>query len=156
MINIDRILVATDFSEFSQPAMAYGCAIASRFDSQLHLLHVCPDPAMLIPEAGGLGGTGLIEQGEAIQKSAMEQLQTLPPDNWENGKDVIRACRVGPTFLEIIQYAKENEIDLIVIGTHGRTGLVHLLMGSVAENVVRKSPCPVLTVKPEGHQFVMP
>lgn len=58
--------------------------------------------------------------------------------------------------MEIIDYARENEIDLIVIGTHGRSGLMHILMGSVAERIVRKAPCPVLTVKPEGHQFVMP
>ena len=58
--------------------------------------------------------------------------------------------------MEIIDYACENEIDLIVIGTHGRSGLMHVLMGSVAERIVRKAPCPVLTVKPEGHQFVMP
>ena len=64
--------------------------------------------------------------------------------------------RTGVPFLEIIRYAKELEIDLIVLGTHGRTGLAHVLLGSVAERVVRKSPCPVLTVHPKGHQFVMP
>ncbi|MCA9084707.1 MAG: universal stress protein [Planctomycetaceae bacterium] len=155
MIRLEKVLVPTDFSEFSRPALTYACAIAARFDSELHLLHVCPDPAMLIPEAGGLGGAGLIEQASAIEAAAMEELNKLPGD-WENGRNIIRATRVGATFYEIIQYAKEQDVDLIVLGTHGRSGLTHLLMGSVAENVVRKSPCPVLTVKPEGHQFVMP
>jgi nucleotide-binding universal stress UspA family protein len=68
----------------------------------------------------------------------------------------VREVRTGATFLEIIDYAKTQEIDLIVIGTHGRSGLMHVLMGSVAERVVQKAPCPVLTVKPEGHQFVLP
>ena len=58
--------------------------------------------------------------------------------------------------MEIIRYARKQEIDLIVLATHGRTGLTHVLLGSVAENVVRTAPCPVLTVRPEGHQFVMP
>lgn len=156
MIAIDKILVPTDFSDFSKPAMTYACAVAARFESELHLLHVCPDAAMLVPEAGGLGGAGLVEQAEALEESAQSQLQELPPDGWSNSRDVVRTTRVGATFYEIIQYAKEHEIDLIVLGTHGRSGIMHLLMGSVAENVVRKAPCPVLTVKPEGHQFVMP
>ncbi|MFM7867597.1 MAG: universal stress protein, partial [Planctomycetaceae bacterium] len=63
---------------------------------------------------------------------------------------------VGAAFMEIIDYAKSQDIDLIVIGTHGRSGLSHILMGSVAERVVRAAPCPVLSVKPSGHQFVMP
>ena len=59
-------------------------------------------------------------------------------------------------FVEIIRYAKENAIDMIVMGTHGYSGVKHLILGSVAENVVRKAPCPVLTIRPENHQFVMP
>lgn len=156
MIKLEKILVTTDFSKFSEPAMTYACAIAARFNSELHLLHVCPDAAMLIPEAGGLGAAGIVDQAKACEESAQVQLKDLPPDGWENEQDVVRATRVGSPFVEIIQYAKEHDIDLIVIGTHGRSGLMHLLMGSVAENVVRKAPCPVLTVKPDGHQFVMP
>ncbi|MEP3478243.1 MAG: universal stress protein [Fuerstiella sp.] len=156
MIHLKRILVTTDFSEFSEPAVVYGCAMAEKFDSELHLLHVCPDAAMLVPDVNGLGAAGLIDQAQVIESSAAEQLQKLPPENCGTGSTVIRATKVGSPFYEIIQYAKEHDIDLIVIGTHGRSGLVHLLMGSVAENVVRKAGCPVLTVKPDGHQFVMP
>ena len=64
--------------------------------------------------------------------------------------------QTGTPFLEVIRYAKDHDIDLVIVGTHGRTGLVHVLMGSVAEKIVRKAPCPVLAVRPEGHQFVMP
>ena len=83
-------------------------------------------------------------------------LAELPDAEWSRGKQIVRATRQGPPFLEIVRYAKENEIDMIVLGTHGRGGLAHMLMGSVAEKVVRKAPCPVLTVRPEGHQFEMP
>jgi nucleotide-binding universal stress UspA family protein len=71
-------------------------------------------------------------------------------------QSITRAVRVGAAFMEIIEYAQSQQIDLIVIGTHGRSGFAHILMGSVAERVVRKAPCPVLSVKPEGHQFVSP
>lgn len=156
MIKLDRILVPTDFSDFSRPAMQHGCAIAARFGAELHLLHVVPDPAMLVPEAAAFSVETMQAQSESLVQSALETLQKLPPDNWENEKPVVREVRVGAAFMEIIDYARDNEIDLIVIGTHGRSGLMHVLMGSVAERIVRKAPCPVLTVKPEGHQFVMP
>jgi universal stress protein A len=156
MIQLERILVPTDFSNFSRPAMDYGCAIAARFQSELHLLHVVPDPALLIPEAGVFSVEAMQAQSDELAKSALTQLNALPGADWDDGKPIIREVRVGTIFLEIIDYARAANIDLIVIGTHGRSGLMHVLMGSVAERIVRKSPCPVLTVKPEGHQFVMP
>ena len=156
MIKLDRILVPTDFSDFSRPAMQYGCAIAARFSAELHLLHVVPDPAMLVPEAAAFSVETMQAQSESLVKDAQATLHTLPPDGWENEKQIVREVRVGAAFMEIIDYAREHSIDLIVIGTHGRSGLMHILMGSVAERIVRKASCPVLTVKPEGHQFVMP
>ena len=156
MIKLDRVLVPTDFSDFSRPAMQYGCAIAARFGAELHLLHIVPDPAMLVPEAAAFSIETMQAQSESLVKDAEALLQKLPPDGWDDGKPVVRKVRVGAAFMEIIDYARENEIDLIVIGTHGRSGLMHVLIGSVAERIVRKAPCPVLTVKPEGHQFVMP
>lgn len=69
---------------------------------------------------------------------------------------VVRALVEGSPFVEIIRYAWEQDIDLIVLPTHGQTGLVHVMLGSVVEKVVRKAPCPVLTIRPDGHHFVMP
>jgi nucleotide-binding universal stress UspA family protein len=156
MIQLNRILVPTDFSEFSRPALDYACAIAARFAAELHLLHVTPDPAMIVPEAAAFSVESMQAQAEAQTKEAQKQLAQLPGDGWDNGRPIIREVRTGAAFLEILDYAKTQNIDLIVIGTHGRSGLMHVLMGSVAEKVVRKSPCPVLTVRPEGHQFVTP
>ncbi|HQZ67045.1 MAG TPA: universal stress protein [Planctomycetaceae bacterium] len=156
MIKLDRILVPTDFSEFSKPAMDHACAFAARFAAELHLLHVAPDPAMLVAEVAGFSAPSMQSETDAITKGAHEALAKLPPDNWDNGRQIIREVRTGTAFIEIIEYAREKEIDLIVIGTHGRSALMHVLMGSVAERIVRKAPCPVLTVKPTGHQFVMP
>jgi len=156
MIQLNRILVPTDFSEFSQPAMDHGCAIAARFAAQLHLLHVVPDPAMLVPEAAAFSVESMQAQTDAMVAEAQSQLAALPADGWDDGQPVVREVRVGTAFMEIIDYAREKDIDLIVIGTHGRSGLMHILMGSVAERIVRKASCPVLTVKPKGHQFVTP
>jgi len=156
MIQLNRILVPTDFSNFSAPALQYGLAIAARFGAEVHLLHVVPDPAMLVPEAAAFSVESMQAQTEQLQQEAMKALEKLPEDEWSDGKPIVREVRIGAAFMEIIEYAREKDIDLIVIGTHGRSGLMHVLMGSVAERIVRKSPCPVLTVKPEGHQFVMP
>lgn len=156
MIQIQRILVPVDFSEFGKHALKYGCELSRRFGSELHLLHVVEDVYPLVPEAGML----LPAQGDylaELEASAAKALDQVPADDWCHGiSRVVRSVGSGTPFLEVIRYAREHDIDLIVIGTHGRTGLVHMLMGSVAEKIVRKAPCPVLTVRPEGHDFVMP
>ncbi|MFO1000906.1 MAG: universal stress protein [Planctomycetaceae bacterium] len=133
--------------------------MAARFDAELHLLHVVPDPAMLVPEAAAFSVESMEAQTEMLRVESMKTLNTLLPEGWSNEKQVVRETRIGAAFMEIIDYAREKNIRIFgqfVIGTHGRSGLMHVLMGSVAERIVRKSPCPVLTVKPEGHQFVMP
>jgi universal stress protein A len=156
MIRLNRVLVPVDFSEFGKHALKYGCEFARRFGSELHLLHVVEDVYPMVPEAGML----LPAQGDylaELQAAARKALDKVPEPDWCQGlANVVRSVETGTPFLEVIRYAREKEIDLIVIGTHGRTGLVHMLMGSVAEKIVRKSPCPVLTVRPEGHDFVMP
>lgn len=154
MIRLNRVLVPTDFSEFSRLAVTYACAMAERFGAQLHVLHVVPDPAMLVPEAAVFSVESMQAQSDRLVTDARKLLRQIP-EGWQGSQPVIRDVRVGAAFLEIIDYAKSQDIDLIVIGTHGRSGLSHILMGSVAERVVRAAPCPVLSVKPSGHQFVM-
>lgn len=154
MITLKRILVPTDFSAFSRKALDYGCALAQQFGSELHLLHVMQDLVAMVPEPG-LAFPPPGDYMQELKSSAERSLSTLPEPAAFSGA-VVRAVRQGPPFLEIVRYAKDQSIDLIVLGTHGRTGLTHVLLGSVAEKVVRKAPCPVLTVRPDEHEFVMP
>jgi len=155
MIKLNRILAPTDFSEYSKSALNYACEFAEVFGAELHLLHVLQDMAVSIEEPGlAFASTG--DYAAEYQASAEQSLSQLLDSEWETGKRVVREVIPGVPFLEIVRYAKANDIDLIVIGTHGRTGLAHVLIGSVAEKVVRKAPCPVLTVRHPEHEFVMP
>lgn len=149
MIELRRILVPTDFSEYSAEAMKYACALAEKFDAELHLLHVLEMHVSSTPVfAGGLALSPHVQESrEAAEKSLL---------HIASGRQAIRATVVGPPFLEILRYARDHQIDLIVMGTHGRSGLAHVLLGSVAERVVRKSFCPVMTVRHPKHEFVMP
>ncbi len=93
---------------------------------------------------------------DAFKEGLRRKLEALPDAAWAEKISTVREMRTGHPFVEIIRYAKENSIDLIVMGTHGRTGIPHLLLGSVAEKVVRKAPCSVLTVRDPQHEFVKP
>lgn len=161
MIRLNSILWPTDFSDCAKAAQKYALAFAEQFDAHLHLLHVIHDPTAEVPEFGmGLAFPAYVEnlprrQAELEEKS-IENLTRSLPDNWQEGRQVTIAVKHGPPFLEIVRYAKEHQTDLIVLGTHGRGALAHVLLGSVAERVVQKAPCPVLTVRPESHEFVMP
>lgn len=154
MIVMKRILVPTDFSEFSRQATRYACELAAKFESQIDLLHVIESPVMAMPSPGSPFPEELLEGIQHHTKQQMERWMKV--DQQEQSLDVTRTILRGTPFLEIIRFASRHNSDLIVIGTHGRSGLVHALIGSVAEKVVRKAPCPVLSVRPEGHQFVMP
>ena len=149
MINIERILCPTDFSEYAEHALQYACSLTERYNAELHLLHVLPDPATTIATYGPIAGYLPDDWSENMTKHANQELEKIPDRDWAAAHTVVRATAQGVTFAEIIQYAKQNKIDLIVIGTG--TALNHALMGSVADKVVRKSPCPVLLVHPKDH-----
>jgi nucleotide-binding universal stress UspA family protein len=155
MIDLKRILLPTDFSDFSRGALGWGCEFADKFGAELHLLHVLQDLVAMVPEPG-LSFPPPGEYLQELQQAAERALADLPGTQWCERMSIVRATRQGPPFVEIIRYARENDVDLIIMGTHGRTGLAHVLMGSVAEKVVRKSPCPVLTIRPSEHTFEMP
>jgi universal stress protein A len=155
MIRVERILFPTDFSEPSRSAQAYACALAERFHAELRLLHVLQDVLLMMPEPGSalsLQQNYLLD----LKQQAESALDHLLSAESAQAKRVVRATRMGHPATEIIQDAAEHKINLIVIGTHGRSGLRHALLGSVAERVVRQAPCPVLTVHPTGHQFLVP
>jgi nucleotide-binding universal stress UspA family protein len=155
MITLKRILAATDFSECSDRALRYACEFATAFDAELQLVSVIEPPATAYSEfgIGSLEAQGL---QESMRQGVEAKLQALPEASFAGKRPVVRKILFGAPFVEIVRYARENEIDLIVLGTHGRGAIAHLLMGSTAERVVRKAPCPVLTVRPEAHEFVHP
>jgi len=155
VIELRRILVPTDFSMFSQVATTYAAALVEKFGSELYLLHVVQDLTVFLPEAVAAAPPVAvpIDQFMAAARSAMER--SLADPSLQN-LTVHQEIREGTPFYEIIRFAKEARIDLIVMGTHGHSGLVHVLLGSVTEKVVRKAPCPVLTVRHPEHEFVHP
>jgi nucleotide-binding universal stress UspA family protein len=156
MICFERILHPTDFSEPSHDALEYAKALCERFDAELHALHVLPNPAAVPVMPGSFVPPQLTESQQACRQEAAKLLASLVPNEWQERHRVQRVTRQGSPFLGIIEYAREADIDLIVLGTHGRSGLAQMLLGSVAEKVVRKAPCPVLTVRPQVQRFVMP
>ncbi len=154
----EKILLPTDFSEYSAVATEYASELAAKYGAELHLLHALETHLSGTPGfAMGLALPNYVSETKAAaQKSLAGVLDPASPAGTGSGVEVVQAVVEGSPKTEIVKYAREHDIDLIVLSTHGRTGLSHVLMGSVAETVVRTAPCPVLTVRPTGHQFAMP
>lgn len=146
MVKLQSILCPTDFSEFSDRAIAYACELAEKFQAELHLLNVLQDYDAVAPGTGETFAP-FTDWLPELRKQSQENLAKLPGSEWDSKLKVHRTTCVGAPIDEIVKYAKEHDIDLIVQGTHGRRGIKHMLLGSVAENIVRYSPCPVLTVR---------
>jgi nucleotide-binding universal stress UspA family protein len=155
VIAIKRILVPTDFSEPSEDALAYAKGLADAFGASVHLMHVLEDLAAhaWTTEVYVAALPGVHEEMERHARERLEQLLSAA-DRAKYRAEIV--LRVGSPFVEIVRYAREEQVDLIVLGTHGRGAIAHMLLGSVAERVVRKAPCAVLTVRHEAHKFVMP
>ena len=151
MIALKRILVATDFSECSETAVKYARELAWTFGSTVHILHVIPSPYAQgwSVETYSAPTGNLLEQWDREARARLEA--TVPEAEREQ---VVLATRIGTPHQAILDYAADAAVDLVVIGTHGRGPIGHILIGSVAERVVRKAPCPVLTVHHPEHEFV--
>lgn len=155
MIALKSILVATDFGEASGAALAYGRELARTFGATLHVLHVADD--VYVRLGGDAYMAVLPELQRGLEVAAQKQLDELLIDNDPVPLPVKTAVITSSaTAAAIVQYAHDLDIALIVVGTHGRGAMAHLLMGSVAERVVRSASCPVLTVRHPEHDFVMP
>ena len=155
MILLNTILVATDFSEPSDAALTYGRELARNFGARLVVLHVAGN---IVAFGGGDGAVVIDPEVQSqVEAGARERLESLISDE---DREQLRASTAllisNATPQAITSYAKETKVDLIVMGTHGRGAVAHLLMGSVAERVVRTAPCPVLTVRHPEHEFVLP
>lgn len=153
-MQIKTILFPTDFSNGARAAMDHAISLAKDYQAKLILLYVIQDISIAewyIPSSISAG-----ELVEDMQKSAWQEMDKWIAEVSKQVKDVEKMVVRGVPFVEIIQTAKERNVDLIVIGTHGRTGIDHMLFGSTAEKVVRKAACPVLTVRIAGKEFKMP
>jgi nucleotide-binding universal stress UspA family protein len=144
-----RILFAADFSEDSEYALGYAQEIATRFSCEIVVLHVAqPLPPLILGEPETALDAGTINQIVEEQRLlAVRELDKRVERLRQAGLRARSIVRIGAPFLEIAGAAKTEKADLIVLATHGRGGLAHVLLGSVAERVVRKAPCPVLTVR---------
>ena len=155
MIVIKNILVATDFSEPSDTALAYGRELARTFGATLHVLHVAENLAARA--AADAYPMALPDMQRDIEHDAWTRLEaTLTSDDRKTLRAKPVVLTANPTAAAIVDYAREAKSDLIVMGTHGRGAVAHLLMGSVAELVVRTARCPVLTVRHPEHEFLVP
>jgi universal stress protein A len=149
MIRLTSVLVAFDFGETSQKALAYGMNLTRAFGGRLHVLHVADviatTASQFYPEHPG-------DPEMRAESLALTQLRAVVPD----GAAELAVRISGSPAVAIVQYARSIGAGVIVMGTHGRDGVSRLLMGSVAEHVVRHAPCPVLVVRRNEHEFVLP
>lgn len=156
MIAIKNVLVATDFSAPSETALNYARAMARSFGATLHVLHVFEPLWITSADVVG-GGVALATMIQGLEDTARKQLEdaVTEDDRRELHASAVLVTSESPAR-EIANYASEHKADLLVIGTHGRSGISRMLIGSVAEKVVRLAPCPVLTVHHPEHEFVLP
>ena len=151
ILRLKKILVPTDFSETSKKAVQYALRFAEQFGCEIALLYVVE------PATPMIGAPLAIEPTTDEDEFTMAQgdLAALVAEAHDNGaRSVTSLVRVGHTPNEIAKAAKDLDIDLIIIGTHGYTSWRHLCIGSTAERVVRTAPCPVLVVREKEHEFV--
>jgi nucleotide-binding universal stress UspA family protein len=147
-----KILCPLDFSEFTDEIVDYAVSIAGKYGAELHFLHVIPNLNYYTPYESFLTPENLIALESSIETEVGKDFDKIMKKIDMPVKKIIKS---GAPFVEIIEYVKAESMDLIVMGTHGRSGIEHILIGSVAEKVVRKSPCPVLTIRPRNKAFKM-
>ena len=146
MIASQKILVPTDFSDFSQQALEFALALAEKFRAKLYVMHVWELPM-----------TGSLLPPEPYPEAVLTEEQTAAAEHLTKVTDELRASDFdaepvfvfGKPYMEIVKAAADLDVDLIVLASHGRSGISRLVLGSVAEKVVRLAPCPVFTVKPQ-------
>jgi nucleotide-binding universal stress UspA family protein len=144
-LEINKILVPIDFSNYSKGALKYAVNFAKRFNAEMYLIYVV-EPVIYPPDFS-MGQIAIPSVNAEWDERAKDELQKLAKTDIPNDVKVETIIKTGKPFLEIIETASEKDIDLIIIATHGHSGVEHILFGSTAEKVVRKAPCPVLTLR---------
>jgi universal stress protein A len=149
-----KLLLPTDFSECSAEAARVARILAERFGSRVAVLHVLDEPAALDPMFRGDVPLELLRS--RMEQFARESMDAFLAEHFSGFENFDTMLAAGIPYREIIRKARECGAGLIVIGTHGRTGVEHVLFGSTAEKVVRSAPCPVLTVRMGSGEFLHP
>jgi universal stress protein A len=145
MVAVRRILCPVDFSETSRAALRYAVDLGLRYEAEIILLHVIQPPEFALPEGMVVAGADVFA---SLQRDVEEALHDWRTEAERLGARAVTIdTAVGATHPEIARYVDDHGVDLVVIGTHGRTGIAHTLLGSTAEKVVRHTRCPVLTVR---------
>ena len=148
---VDLILVPTDFSMLSCQAFSWAALFAQQFDAKILLVHVIAEPSALeMIEIPGNPWELVLERED---KAMIEEFQANLVADIQEEIEVETFVGVGPTEETLLETARKKEADIIVMATHGRTGLNHAVMGSCAEKVVRRAHCPVFTVKPKDYKI---
>lgn len=150
-IEFGKILFPTDFSDSAENASNYAISMAEKFGSKIFAVHVI-EPFTYTSDLG----IDMGDQYQVMEATAKRFLEDVVTSIREKNIDVEGILLTGEPFVEIIKFAKQEQVNLIIMATHGRSGIEHILLGSTAEKVVRKSPCPVLTIKRPGQTFSLP
>lgn len=158
MREINKILVGIDYSEYSREAARYAVYLAKNLAASVDFVHVLELPAYLGTAVGLYGLASLknhLKKEEELKESSLEELKQFINEFKSDGLEFNCSVVVGNPPSQLINLSKESSADMIVLGTHGRAGISQMIIGSVAEKVVRKASCPVLTIKLTNQAFVM-
>ncbi len=150
--DIKKVLAPIDFSDYSKGALKYAANFVKAFNAELYLIYVV-EPVIYPPDFS-MGQIAMPSVDIEMDKRAKEELDILAKKEIPAEIKATTIVKTGKPFIEIIETAKEEDVDLIIIATHGHTGIEHILFGSTAEKVVRKAPCPVLTLRAPVKGFI--
>jgi nucleotide-binding universal stress UspA family protein len=154
MIHLRKIMVPTDFSESAKNALRYGCSFAQEYKAALLVLHVVETAA--VGYASDLFPVPMTDVFRELETFAKTELRAIAAEIRSRGLAVEDLIAQGKPSTEIIRLASEKEVDMIVLGAHGKGVLDQAIFGSTTERVVRRAPCPVLTCRVKEHEFVEP
>ena len=150
--DIKKVLVPIDFSDYSKSALKYAVDFAQKFNAEIMLVYVV-EPVIYPPDFS-MGQIAIPSVNTEWDIKAKEEIDKLAASEIPDVVTVKTMIKTGKPFIEIIETAAEEDVDVIIIATHGHSGMEHILFGSTAEKVVRKAPCPVLTLREPIKGFI--
>lgn len=150
-----RVLWPTDFSALSLQGARYARGFCEHFKAGLHVVHISAPPLSPEISANLPADVPAAYSDDEVLEACAKTLERVVAEQFEGLSGVVTDVRIGNPWSGICDYARQNEIDLIVVATHGRTGLPHVLIGSTAERIVQHAPCPVLVLKSPERDFVV-